>query len=1779
MLNELAKLLHIFFATDQSYYAEQQADGTYRKKPGLVTPAFLEKNLRQAGSIAIYQKNSDTTVQWICFDFDILKANLEPSKIDAASSELKRCVSFFCTALEEMEIPYLLETSGNRGFHVWITFKEKISYRIGYDIQQALLEHIDLCFNKEFIAIDLFPSSSTPTDGVGLGVKIPLSKHRKSGKYSQILESPDEIDSYTPTTELDENLVHKHITILRSHSSTSKSDIENSLGIFFDLSHDETLYPTRIKSIKTQNNGFSIEDLITHWSNHPPLNLLKSRIFEDHQLNNDERKLLVGIFGNLTCKNIKNINTLILISIFSQTKNYNPERTKKSIKALSSFYFPSQEQIEKTTGLKFTNTLTTEELLEACIPKYAGHEDATFELSEKDIAIARTAELNYLFLNDEAQSRTVINDLSSCDNEELLTYAKNLLINPKAAQHYKHTRNEGAKKRTLITLKAPERILTSCILKQLIYFLDIQPNQNSHGYKPNKGFSGGHIFQPWLYLWIKFVSNISNSIEDPNNADYYIVKTDIKSFYDKIPHDNLKRLLLGGMNSRIDIRRNQLSGAAEEQYKLFISTLFEITKTITNSNIGLPQGPAYARYLAELYLDNIDNDFDSRIKNGELYLYQRYVDDIFFISPSEQAANDLLKKLTQELELLGLTINTEKTTVTKIRNFSEDFKTYRSQSKYAVDRVSKNFADATETQQNLAINEFMTLVQSDSCEDDLAFIFSHLNGVPELDEWKNEKVIPTINSGIGRGTLYRHLFNFVLDNRKNWKALEEIGTLTELQSEVLTSAFINALDTNKVNARELNSLFESIQEKLSHSEMVVEHLTYLATTYCTNIDIKKLAPRLIINCLSSAPAPENLVIPSPTVAHLNTALNDIKSLSEFTRAMYPICASSNLTKADLNSLASIFYAKLSSDESKNKLSISESPEINTSATASKFYYLLCLFSASNKNSSPDLLKSMWKYCAHIYNLHDTESTSHTSPNWFKKIDDIEIDEAKAHLIISAIVDGNIFRGLEDNKKVFERFHNLLLLFITFKNNRLYDENISAALETLKDKALFYSWLIDRKNVSLFPSSITWFEKNVVENNSIILKKDNTILFRKPTPDFHESSTPSNEHNGYSEIVEAYDSTLLRSLDDLLGELTVKERLQKLISIINYYNNTDVLPNIYCNERILDQDTLLPFSNELTRSAHLIFENHNGDVNSFTNNQKNFISCFFETGISGRYGEQFKFINEKYIANLDNDIDTLEFLKKISIQLEEIENTESRFYFDVSASAALHLSMSEMDPIRRIERFVTQYHKFNPSAEDRHIYGIDEHIRLSEETPLDVLDAVEISVKAIPEKSVLSLALYLDKDIAHYKAILQKLADRRDTDAPTLDLRKFRRAYHKILQTIGAININGINHKFSEVKLFNVIGNNLQTFEASHTIILNTSEHVYYFQEESTVYVIALQSSISKIYRSIEQRASTFSHDGMLIASYPDSSFDRDEIVSLEKFHLAKDVISIHRDISKHDAEQLLLNWLKFLPRKFHRPIVILLSAHAVMHKEEIRNFLSKVKILLETKDCNPFVIKRISDFNGTHRILYKEGDIGRNVDSLSPINIDAEAKRATIITDNIITGSQITSALQYYATGIGYKKSANYFELTSEEMNNLQARLKKLEHLDICTVLYTQKAIEHITQACKNFLNNGIEVNIIQGRDIGDDALFGTTQKIGESDKSSIRELFNDSEAMQTLNSHLNTPSTSRYATAFSIDDINKINLVTRFQSLPKKCFSFLCLGLKHDATCYPLVRVRERNE
>ncbi len=513
-VKEVSSLLYSFFATDQNHHIIQVNDGTYRKASGVVNTAFIEKSINSKSSFAIYQKNSDSTAKWICFDFDILKKHISQDTYSSAEKELNRAVKLFSQTLSDFNIPYLLECSGNRGFHVWITLNESVSYHVVYRTLEAILMKIDLKYDENLIDIDKFPKNQSANDGVGFGVKMPLSLHKKSNMYSIILFNAESIDSHQKIDSLSNKILDTQIEILRSHKSIDIPYIEKSLDVFIDLSHNDTYHQNRIKMIQIERKGFTLNDLIDHWQNFEPLKLLAENISEAKNISNSIRILVVGLLNNLYCKGQENFNKDILHNIFESTENYNFNKTEYAVDTLSSFHFPSQEQIEDITHRKFRKKLSIEELIKACIPKYVSYQDATFEFSKVDVITTAIAELNYLFQNDEVQVRLLINKLSHFDNMELLQKINKLNNSKNKIEFYSHERKETNKTRTLITLGLTERILTSSIIKQLDHFLCISPNVNSHGYKLNKYFKDGYIFQPWLYSWVEFLSNINSAIDD-----------------------------------------------------------------------------------------------------------------------------------------------------------------------------------------------------------------------------------------------------------------------------------------------------------------------------------------------------------------------------------------------------------------------------------------------------------------------------------------------------------------------------------------------------------------------------------------------------------------------------------------------------------------------------------------------------------------------------------------------------------------------------------------------------------------------------------------------------------------------------------------------------------------------------------------------------------------------------------------------------------------------------------------------------------------------------------------------------------------------------------------------------------------------------------------------------------------------------------------------------------------------------------------------------------------
>lgn len=119
----------------------------------------------------------------------------------------------------------------------------------------------------------------------------------------------------------------------------------------------------------------------------------------------------------------------------------------------------------------------------------------------------------------------------------------------------------------------------------------------------------------------------------------YILRTDIESFFETIPHRKLKEKII--QNNRLDYYSQNTILSILEQYK-----------KITKQDKGIPRGIGISSYLAEVYM----KDFDNLVKSLDgVFYYTRFVDDIVIVS-----LEDISEKFKEICQYYDLTINTNK---------------------------------------------------------------------------------------------------------------------------------------------------------------------------------------------------------------------------------------------------------------------------------------------------------------------------------------------------------------------------------------------------------------------------------------------------------------------------------------------------------------------------------------------------------------------------------------------------------------------------------------------------------------------------------------------------------------------------------------------------------------------------------------------------------------------------------------------------------------------------------------------------------------------------------------------------------------------------------------------------------------------------------------------------------------------------------------------------------------------------------------------------------------
>ncbi|MBA7562897.1 hypothetical protein ES708_04550 [subsurface metagenome] len=177
-------------------------------------------------------------------------------------------------------------------------------------------------------------------------------------------------------------------------------------------------------------------------------------------------------------------------------------------------------------------------------------------------------------------------------------------------------------------------------------------NNSCLGYRlDTEGKTGSSIFYSWQSSWQSRKRRVTSFLYHPEY--FYYIKADIFYFYDKIDRVRLYKLILDKISSEPEIC-NILRDFLEDTY---IDDSDGEEKTCSPPAKGIPQGPAFSAFFANIYLDELDHLIEKKS-----FDYVRYVDDMVILCESKKQMEDIKKLLEYYLSSMNLELNADKTT-------------------------------------------------------------------------------------------------------------------------------------------------------------------------------------------------------------------------------------------------------------------------------------------------------------------------------------------------------------------------------------------------------------------------------------------------------------------------------------------------------------------------------------------------------------------------------------------------------------------------------------------------------------------------------------------------------------------------------------------------------------------------------------------------------------------------------------------------------------------------------------------------------------------------------------------------------------------------------------------------------------------------------------------------------------------------------------------------------------------------------------------------------------
>lgn len=212
-----------------------------------------------------------------------------------------------------------------------------------------------------------------------------------------------------------------------------------------------------------------------------------------------------------------------------------------------------------------------------------------------------------------------------------------------------------------------DRVIQQAIAQTLSPFYESQFSDHSYGYRPNRSAIGA-------------IEKMHQSAINKTNRmrPCHVVDCDLKAFFDTVDHQKLIVKL------RENIADRELLGLIIRYLK---SGAITVEGAFIQTAGGVPQGGPLSPLLANILLDELDTELDSR---GHEFV--RYADDFVILCTSLTAGKRILESIKNFLRTkLKLTVNTAKSKVVALKDASFlGFKIYRRKIRWT-EKAQKKF--------------------------------------------------------------------------------------------------------------------------------------------------------------------------------------------------------------------------------------------------------------------------------------------------------------------------------------------------------------------------------------------------------------------------------------------------------------------------------------------------------------------------------------------------------------------------------------------------------------------------------------------------------------------------------------------------------------------------------------------------------------------------------------------------------------------------------------------------------------------------------------------------------------------------------------------------------------------------------------------------------------------------------------------------------------------------------------------------------------------------------